>query len=130
MRVVFTMIVSPTDLGGCVASAKTAARIHMWRTASYTIARDAAGAAVHSAARGHDRPGARGRPRVEVALVPRREGPLTPSANRRHLSDREITPVPWRLGPTTNRYAEITVRSKEAAVRACEAPGEFSVALA
>ncbi len=27
---------------------------------------------------------------------------------------------------TTNRYAEITVRSKEAAVRACEAPGEFS----
>jgi len=31
---------------------------------------------------------------------------------------------------TTNRYAEITVRSKEAAVRACEAPGEFSVALA
>ena len=31
---------------------------------------------------------------------------------------------------TTNRYAEMTVRSKEAAVRACEAPSEFSVALA
>jgi site-specific recombinase XerD len=31
---------------------------------------------------------------------------------------------------TTNRYAEITVRSKEAAVRACEAPAEFSVGLA
>jgi site-specific recombinase XerD len=30
---------------------------------------------------------------------------------------------------TTNRYAEITVRSKAAAVRACEAPSEFSVAL-
>ena len=30
---------------------------------------------------------------------------------------------------TTNRYAEITVRSKEAAVRACEAPAEFSVGL-
>lgn len=30
---------------------------------------------------------------------------------------------------TTNRYAEMTVRSKEAAVRACEAPSEFSVAL-
>jgi len=27
---------------------------------------------------------------------------------------------------TTNRYAEITVRSKEAAVHACEAPAEFS----
>jgi integrase/recombinase XerD len=31
---------------------------------------------------------------------------------------------------TTNRYAEMTVRSKEAAVRACEAPSEFSVTLA
>jgi hypothetical protein len=31
---------------------------------------------------------------------------------------------------TTNRYAEITVRSKEAAVRACEAPAEFAVGLA
>jgi integrase/recombinase XerD len=30
---------------------------------------------------------------------------------------------------TTNRYAEITVRSKEAAVRACEAPTEFTVGL-
>ena len=30
---------------------------------------------------------------------------------------------------TTNRYAEITVRSKEAAVRACEAASEFAVAL-
>src|SRR5207244_10020222 len=30
---------------------------------------------------------------------------------------------------TTNRYAEITVRSREAAVRACEAPAEFSVGL-
>ncbi len=30
---------------------------------------------------------------------------------------------------TTNRYAEITVRSKEAAVRACDAPSEFAVAL-
>ena len=31
---------------------------------------------------------------------------------------------------TTNRYAEMTVRSKEAAVRACEAPSEFTAALA
>ena len=30
---------------------------------------------------------------------------------------------------TTNRYAEITVRSKEAAVHACEAPTEFTVRL-
>ena len=31
---------------------------------------------------------------------------------------------------TTNRYARMTVRSKEAAMRACEAPSEFSVVLA
>jgi site-specific recombinase XerD len=73
---------------------------------------------------------------VETNNVGGQPGRVTPHVFRHttavHLLEAgvEVNVIRGWLGhatlATTNRYAEITVRSKEAAVRACEAPGEFS----